>query len=225
MKNTLGGRSYVRQRWGTTWVRRRTMRSLRVATGMPGKGLPPASIRSMRRVRSSPAMTRKRPTSLVNTACSTMTPSMETAGWLPTTTTRTVRTEVARRTQKARRQGRAGVEAKCKAEMFRAPRLPQRFRRLPARPSCPKGQAPGRATRRGVRGPEYSFRSVRMRASCSRLDQQLTCRCRCNVSLNIMCRRRGHGSTKDLLTRNRFWPSGALARSLKPKACVSMGAE
>jgi hypothetical protein len=25
--------------------------------------------------------------------------------------------------------------------------------------------------------------------------------------------------------RNRFWPSGALARSLKPEACVSMGAE
>src|SRR5205823_2678988 len=27
------------------------------------------------------------------------------------------------------------------------------------------------------------------------------------------------------LIRNRLWPSGALARSLKPKACVSMGAE
>ena len=26
------------------------------------------------------------------------------------------------------------------------------------------------------------------------------------------------------LIGNRFWPSGALARSLKPKACVSMGA-
>jgi hypothetical protein len=27
------------------------------------------------------------------------------------------------------------------------------------------------------------------------------------------------------LIGNCFWPSGALARSLKPKACVSMGAE
>ena len=29
----------------------------------------------------------------------------------------------------------------------------------------------------------------------------------------------------DLTDRNRFWPSRALAWSLKPKACVSMGAE
>ena len=29
----------------------------------------------------------------------------------------------------------------------------------------------------------------------------------------------------EVLIGNRFWPSGALARSLKPKACVSMGAE
>ena len=50
-----------------------------------------------------------------------MTPSMETAGWLPTTTTRTVRTEVARRTQKARRQSRAGVEAKCKPKCSALP--------------------------------------------------------------------------------------------------------
>jgi hypothetical protein len=28
-----------------------------------------------------------------------------------------------------------------------------------------------------------------------------------------------------LLIGNRYWPFGALARSLKPKACVSMGAE
>src|SRR5258707_219983 len=33
------------------------------------------------------------------------------------------------------------------------------------------------------------------------------------------------GVASHRLIGNRFWPSGALARSLKPKACVSMGAE
>ena len=32
-------------------------------------------------------------------------------------------------------------------------------------------------------------------------------------------------TTNGRLIGNRFWPSGALTRSLKPKACVSMGAE
>ena len=33
------------------------------------------------------------------------------------------------------------------------------------------------------------------------------------------------GVTNRILIGNRFWPSGALSRSVKPKACVSMGAE
>ena len=35
---------------------------------------------------------------------------------------------------------------------------------------------------------------------------------------------KGVDATLELIGK-RFWPSGALARSLKPKACVSMGAE
>ena len=45
-----------------------------------------------------------------------------------------------------------------------------------------------------------------------------------NARLMKACRQ-GGSSTLTELIGNRFWPSGALARSLKPKACVSMGAE
>ena len=84
--------------------------------------------------------------------------------------------------------------------------------------------------RRGQVRPEGIRSRLRAALHDSRRtdDRRLEARSRAGeraAAAAILLPRGPTGRKSLLLIGNRFWPSGALARSLKPKACVSMGAE